>query len=571
MAWSLIMNFWRDLKISTKIVAALVALIFVAGAVGGVAFLQMREMNQRAVEIRQDVLPSYSKLAFVRVSFARSMRAQADLLLAAASRSDEAKAQAALDEAIRDIEQAYEAYRPLITPNTEEEALAKRFGGILSDMRPKLKQMRELAAAHEVERAIDIYRQDVTPARLELQSILGKVLAFVESQGGRAAAASETAYHSAEWALGLVLLFGAGLAALCGLVLIGGVSRPLGRATMAIETLAHGDLNVEVEETGRKDEVGALMQALRVFKANMQEARELEAHAAKAKAQAEADRRAQALKLADEFDRSVNAVVAEVARTAGEFQDTARVLSQSAVDTASQAKAVSEASETSSASIGSVASATEQLTYSVQEINNQVNESRHIASESAQQAEKTDAQMRELGRAAEKIGDIVALISDIAGQTNMLALNATIEAARAGEAGRGFNVVAQEVKSLAEQTSRATAEIAGQIGDIQATAHRAAENISAIVRTTEEANRVAQSIAAAVSQQGEATAEIARNVQHASRGSQAVTENIGGVLGAAQTTSSSSTQMLASAQTLTQQSGVLREQVNAFLASVRAA
>jgi methyl-accepting chemotaxis protein len=565
------MKVWRNLKISTKIVAALVALIFVAGCVGAVAFLQMREMNARAAEIREDVLPSYSKLAFLRVSFARVMRAQADVLVAATTHSDEAQAQAALDEAAREVEQAYDAYRPLITPNTQEEALSNRFSQIWSDMRARQQHMRDFAAKGEIESATKVYRDEMRPLRLEMQDIVGKVLAVTESQGHKAALASEAAYRSGRWTLSVVVLFGAVLGALCGAVLIGGVSRPLGRATAAVETLARGDLGVEVDDNGRNDEVGALMKALRVFKANMLQTRELEAEAVRAKTRAETDRRARALKLADDFDRSVNAVVAEVARAAAEFQDTARALSQSAVETASQAKVVSQASKSSSANIGSVASATEQLTYSVQEINSQVDESRHIANESAQQAERTDAQMRELGLAAEKIGDIVALISDIAGQTNMLALNATIEAARAGEAGRGFAVVAQEVKSLAEQTARATAEIAAQIGDIQSTSQRAADNISAIVRTTEEANRVAQSIAAAVSQQGEATAEIARNVQQASRGSLAVTENIGGVLSTAQNASAASTQMLASAQTLAQHSGHLRREVDAFLASVRAA
>ena len=179
--------------------------------------------------------------------------------------------------------------------------------------------------------------------------------------------------------------------------------------------------------------------------------------------------------------------------------------------------------------------------------------------------------MRELAAAADKIGGIVSLISDIAGQTNMLALNATIEAARAGEAGRGFAVVAQEVKSLAEQTSRATSDISSQIGDIQATAHRAAQNISGIVHTTEESNRVATTIAAAVSQQGEATSEIARNVQQASKGAQAVAENIGGVLSAAQNASAASTQMLGWRKHWRSSQIVCAGEVDSFLATVRAA
>ncbi|MCW2272509.1 HAMP domain-containing protein [Rhodoblastus acidophilus] len=565
------MNAWRDMKIGAKIVAALAALLLLAAAVGGAAFVQMSEMNARAAEIRDNWLPSVARLADIRVGMARLYRAQSDLLVATAIQSGQTEAQAMLDQTMQEVEQAYQGYKPLITPNSEDVILMKQFAQIWSEIRDAQQRLRDVAQKGDATGAVKIYRDELAPLRLKMGEVLVKDSAFNEDGGKKSAAAGEAAYNSAKLVLAVVLLLAAGLGVLAALALIGGVSRPLGRATEAVDTLARGDLNVEIVDDGRKDEVGALMKALAVFKAKMLQARTLEAEAAASQARAREQRRAEALTLANEFDRNVNSIVAEVAKAAAEFQGAARILSDSAVETASQAKVVAEASESSSANIGSVASATEQLTYSVQEINGQVDQSRQIASESATQAEKTDAQMRELAVAAEKIGGIVSLISDIAGQTNMLALNATIEAARAGEAGRGFNVVAQEVKSLAEQTTKATSEIAGQIGDIQATAQRAAQNISAIVRTTEETNRVAQTIAAAVSQQGEATSEIARNVQQASKGAQAVTENIGGVLSAAQHSSAASTQMLASAQTLSQQSDRLRSEVDSFLASVRAA
>jgi methyl-accepting chemotaxis protein len=176
-----------------------------------------------------------------------------------------------------------------------------------------------------------------------------------------------------------------------------------------------------------------------------------------------------------------------------------------------------------------------------------------------------------LSAGAQKIGAIVDLINDIASKTNLLALNATIEAARAGEAGKGFAVVASEVKALAEQTSKATAEITGHIGAVQSSTNHAANAILGIGNTIGEINHIASMIAAAVEQQGSATDEIARNVDQAAQGTTEVTRNISGVNRAAETSSASATQVLSSATDLAQQSEKLRAEMNRFLATVRAA
>ena len=241
------------------------------------------------------------------------------------------------------------------------------------------------------------------------------------------------------------------------------------------------------------------------------------------------------------------------------------------METAVQAKTVAAASETASGNVGSAASATEELSYSVREIRENVQRSRAIAADAAEQTEKTDVLMRELAQAADKIGGIVSLITDIAGQTNMLALNATIEAARAGEAGRGFAVVAQEVKTLAEQTSKATAEISTQIAGIQNSTQNAAGFISAIVRTTDQVRSISETIASAVDQQGAATQEIAQSIQEASENARQVAVNIGGVMECAQNSSAASQQMLSSSGELSKHADGLRSEVNRFLDSVRAA
>ena len=176
-----------------------------------------------------------------------------------------------------------------------------------------------------------------------------------------------------------------------------------------------------------------------------------------------------------------------------------------------------------------------------------------------------------LADAAQKIGEVVSLINDIAAQTNLLALNATIEAARAGEAGKGFAVVAAEVKSLANQTAKATEEIGTQVAGIQGATKDSVEAIKSIGKTIGEVNEIATTIASAVEEQSAATQEIARNVQQAAKGTQEVSSNIAGVTQAAGETGTAATQVLGASGDLAKQSEALREQVDRFLAKIRAA
>jgi methyl-accepting chemotaxis protein len=200
-----------------------------------------------------------------------------------------------------------------------------------------------------------------------------------------------------------------------------------------------------------------------------------------------------------------------------------------------------------------------------------VHESNEIAARAAGEADRTQMAVRNLAEATERIGGIIDLISNIAGQTNMLALNATIEAARAGEAGRGFAVVAQEVKGLAHATSKATSDIGAHVSGIQDATRHVAAFIATIAKTTQQVSAVAVATESAVAEHDAMTQEIARRVLEASRGTNEVTSNIVGVTKAAGDSSLAAKEVLKAATDLTHQSEVLSKQVQDFLSLVRVA
>lgn len=283
------------------------------------------------------------------------------------------------------------------------------------------------------------------------------------------------------------------------------------------------------------------------------------------------DRRSILERLAGDFERTVGGVVNIVASAATELQAAAQTMTSSASSAASQALAVDAASRDASSNVQSVAAATEELTGSIQEISRQVNESARTSTEAARDADQTAEKMRRLSEGAQKIGTVIDLINNIAGQTNLLALNATIEAARAGEAGRGFAVVASEVKSLAEQTAKATAEIAGQIGDIQGATAESVQAIGAITSVIKNMNDISTAIAAAVEQQGSATNEISRSVQLAAKSTGEVSVNISKITESSGETGAASSQVLTAASELSSQAERLRAEVDKFIATVKAA
>jgi methyl-accepting chemotaxis protein len=348
------------------------------------------------------------------------------------------------------------------------------------------------------------------------------------------------------------------------------ISLPIQRLVGNMGNLAKGNLDIVVEGTSRRDEIGVMARAVQVFKEALVAKREADANAA-----AEADaktRRAQVLdQLTRQFEANVSALTQSLSSAATEMEATARSMTAVADQTTQQSVGVASAAEQTSANVQTVAAATEELSISIREIATQVTQSSQIAERAVADAERTNETVQTLAHTAERIGDVIALINNIAAQTNLLALNATIEAARAGEAGKGFAVVAAEVKELANQTSKATEEISTQIGSVQQATGEAVQAIQAIAKTITEMSQISVSIAAAMEEQGAATGEIARNVQEAARGTELVTGNIGEVRQGASATGSAATQVLAAAEELARHSEGLGREVDTFLAGVKAA
>ncbi|HSY56161.1 MAG TPA: HAMP domain-containing methyl-accepting chemotaxis protein [Bradyrhizobium sp.] len=351
-----------------------------------------------------------------------------------------------------------------------------------------------------------------------------------------------------------------------------GISRPVVAMSKAMRELAAGNFGVQLPGLDRRDEVGQMAQAVEEFKVQAVAKAESETAEREAKnRELAAARRAELHNLAEGFETTVGNIVENVGSASSELENSAVILTKSSAATQQLSTVVAAASEETSANVQSVASATEEMASSINEIGRQVADSNRIANEAVDQAQKTDARIAELSLAASRIGDVTQLITTIAEQTNLLALNATIEAARAGDAGRGFAVVAQEVKALAAQTAKATSEISTQIAGIQAATHDSVVAIKEISGTIGRVSEIAAAIAAAIEQQGAATQEIARNVQQAAIGSTQVATSIADVNRGAGDTGSASSQVLSSAQLLSNENKRLKAEVAKFLATVRAA
>ncbi|MFL9824121.1 methyl-accepting chemotaxis protein [Rhodoplanes sp. SY1] len=487
--------------------------------------------------------------------------------------TDEAQMRRLLPEIEKVHNQTKQFFATVAEKTPRYRELVEQNARLLEQIRDAAQPVVELTLKNINDKATDLMRSSVDPLFVKLLDanvVLGTRLdADIKNGSVELTVTSESAVRTTYTIVGIGVAAGVLLAFAVAQF---GISRPITRLADGMRRLAEGDFGVVLAGVGRKDEVGEIADAVEAFKIKAAEKARLEAEEkAEQDRIAAARRKADMVALADGFERAVGDIVKTVSSASTELEAAAGTLTRTAESTQGLSATVAAASEQASANVQSVASATNEMSSSVGEIGRQVQEATRIASDAVRQAEKTDGQITELSQAANRIGDVVKLITAIAEQTNLLALNATIEAARAGEAGKGFAVVAQEVKALAAQTAKATGDIGAQISGMQSATQVSVGAIKEIGGTIGRIAEISAAIAAAVEEQGAATHEIARNVQQAAAGTTQVAANITEVNRGAGETGSASSQVLASAQSLAHESARLRVEVDRFLVGVRAA
>ncbi|WP_257167831.1 methyl-accepting chemotaxis protein [Bradyrhizobium sp. SRS-191] len=484
-------------------------------------------------------------------------------------------------------------YTSTLSPNDAEDAkltfvyaklaLADTEAEIADIDDAKLKAL--VAALKDAVTADATALDDVTKVAADLrakQGELAKASASIEAQVGQinrqldtarkeqaaktGVAVQETKQTIIVTAAGAVV-FGAVLAWLIG----ASVSGPIRSMTERMQSLASGELEQPIPGGEQRDEIGRMARAVEVFRDNALAVRRMEQEAAAQREAAEAERARMMADLAGRFEQGMQGVITGVGGRASEMGQSAKELAQVAERGRGLAEAVASRAEQASVNVQTVASATQELAASIREISGQVQRSVAVSSRATQETERTSELINGLSSAAERIGTIVQLIQAIASQTNLLALNATIEAARAGEAGRGFAIVASEVKNLASQTAQATEQISSQIATIQSATGETVGAIAQFGTTVREIAEISNAIAAAVEQQGAATSEIARNVEQAASGTAAVTQEIGDVKAVAGQTDAGAEAALTAAAALQQQAASLRSNVADFLQTIRTA
>ncbi|MDP4003120.1 methyl-accepting chemotaxis protein [Methylobacterium sp. NEAU K] len=557
-----------SINLRSVVIGSSVALFLVTAAIGTFAVLRIGLIN----DMSRSVASEMKAVAILGHMKELSQASRALDVLAHNARGDQDRRRY-LGESLAAQEAfsaAWSAYAPTII-GSDEQNLAHRLRQAWQHFLAVEAEATALDRAGERELADSVFAEPFQNEAVAFTKAVDTVLVHRQARAFAQTEAADAVGATSRLAVSVALGIAALLTLATGWFVVRRVAAPIAKITRVMERLAGNDLSVAIPGGDRQDEIGTIAGAVQVFKDTLLHAKSLEGAAARIRAEAEQQRKVAMRDMAARFEEAVGGIVGTVAFAATDLQGTANLMSEAAKQTASQSTAVAVAAEQAESSIRMIAAAADELGASVQQVGRQAGLSAAMADGAAAEAAQTTALVQALSGAAARIGDVVRLISKIAAQTNLLALNAAIEAARAGDAGRGFSVVAAEVKQLAGETRRATDEIARHVSVIQGSTAEAVASIEGIATRVRDMSGAAASIAAAVEEQGAAARAIVVNVSQAANGTGEVTEHMTAVASTAENTGATAGQVRTAASALSSDAARLGEEVERFLETIRAA
>lgn len=559
------MGWFQNLRITRKLVVVFGGMLALVLLLGGVSLRGVGSLGAAADEFSDNWMPSVTAARNIQVALL-SQRTSVYQTIAYGDDENIKIFSGSYSKYSSSVVRAIDEYKKLVLSD-DERRVYERLVATYAEYSRMTGEIINHALKHEDEQA----RKKALAARDVAHSLVEAIdqLVAINQKGADGAQQHIDQVHDeARIFISVLVVVVFVLAIASGLALGNGIGKPVVAMTGAMRRLAEGDMTVDIPARGRGDEVGAMADAVEVFKENAIKADRMAAGQEAARVEKE-HRNALVAGLIKDFDDKVSEVLGVVGESCTEMTATAQTLSASSEEMTRQASTVAAATEQVSANVQTVASAAEELSASIVEIGRQVTTSSEIARTASVDAEHANGIVQKLAEVSGRISEVVNLITSIASQTNLLALNATIEAARAGEAGKGFAVVAGEVKNLAAQTAKATEDISAQIAEVQSSTHDVVEAIGGVVQRIGELSSISATIAAAVEQQSAAAGEIARNIAEAHAGASEVSNNISGVTEAASENNQSARMVLGAASELEHQASELAKSVDVFLVGVR--